>query len=88
MYECDGLIHVIHLGLREVIGSQRKTIGCIILWILQYVTIKMAALVKVTRCFGRSLKTSHCLKKQTRLASHFPIDDNLYGLSDEQKQVS
>lgn len=47
----------------------------------------MAALVKIGRCIGRSLKTSSCLKQHTRLASHFPIDDNLYGLSDEQKQV-
>lgn len=28
-----------------------------------------------------------CLQSQTRLTSYFPIDDNLFGLTDEQKQL-
>ncbi|XP_052815382.1 isovaleryl-CoA dehydrogenase, mitochondrial-like isoform X2 [Mya arenaria] len=48
----------------------------------------MAALRKLTLLGKSSLSNiNRCFKNQIRLSSHFPIDDNLYGLSDEQKQL-
>ncbi|XP_052262362.1 isovaleryl-CoA dehydrogenase, mitochondrial-like isoform X2 [Dreissena polymorpha] len=48
----------------------------------------MAALRRITLFTKQSVSFVKCsVQNQTRSASHFPIDDNLYGLSDEQKQL-
>jgi len=48
----------------------------------------MAAARKITLLAKHGiLSVKRCIKQQVRLSSHFPIDDNLYGLTDEQKQV-
>ena len=52
---------------------------------------KMAALRNYTRILSNSrsslITVIQCHKLQNRFSSYFPIDDNLYGLTDEQKQV-
>ncbi|XP_041362627.1 isovaleryl-CoA dehydrogenase, mitochondrial-like [Gigantopelta aegis] len=48
----------------------------------------MAALRKVARVFGRNLKLTNYVKvTTTRSLSYFPIDDSLFGLNEEQKQL-
>jgi hypothetical protein len=54
------------------------------------VVSKMAALRKLSRVLLTKpiLRNKPCIQNQTRLSSYFPIDDNMFGLTDEQKQVN
>ncbi|XP_060561676.1 isovaleryl-CoA dehydrogenase, mitochondrial-like isoform X2 [Ruditapes philippinarum] len=49
----------------------------------------MAALRKLSRVLLTKpiLRNKPCIQNQTRLSSYFPIDDNMFGLTDEQKQL-
>ncbi|KAL4240073.1 hypothetical protein ACF0H5_000867 [Mactra antiquata] len=47
----------------------------------------MAALRKVGKLCNGLVGFKRCLPLQTRLVSHFPIDDDTLGLTDEQKQL-